>query len=203
MRDRRYALVVIDVQNDFVDSKGAAGRWGTDLGPCQICVPNIIETARLFRSLGLPVIYVRSEYGPWTDSPVFRDRPPRSSNATGSAPLICAAGTWGSEFYGVRPEPVDRVITKGRYSGFVGTDLEMTLRALRVTTVFFAGVTTDVCVDSTARDAFMRDFDSVILEDCCGAYDPQAHEYALRAFRAHFGRVMKSSEVASLVAQPT
>lgn len=191
----RAALVVIDVQNDFVDPKGAAGRWGTDLGPCQACVPNIVDATHVFRSHGLPVIFVRSEYGPWTDSTVFRDRPPRPADPARPRAVLCAAGTWGSEFYGLRPEPSDRVVTKRRYSAFVGTDLEMTLHALGVTTVFFAGVTSDVCVDSTARDAFMRDFDAVILEDCCAAYDQVAHEHALRTFRKHFGRVMPVADV--------
>ena len=183
MEETRSALGVVDVQNDLVDSQGAAGHWA-DLGPCRSCVSTMIPTARRFRSLGQLVIYVRSEYGPATDSPAVRDRPPPSANASGNAPLICGAGTWRSELYRVRPEPADRIITKHRYSGFVGTDVGFTLRAQGVSTVFFGGVTTDVCVDSTPRDEFMRDFENVTLEDRCAAYDRQAHEHTLRTFRA-------------------
>lgn len=198
MADPSYALVVIDVQNDFVHPEGASGKRGRDVAACQACVPNIIRTIERCRVLGVPVIFVRSEYGEWTDSPVLRAR--RRASSGGKTPSsMCAAGTWGAEFYGVTPAASDRVIVKRRYNAFIGTDLELTLRAKGVDTVLFCGVTSDVCVDTTARDAFMRDFDPIVLEDCTAAYFDDAHEAALRAIRRSFGRVMSSDEALTLV----
>ena len=197
MADASYALVVIDVQNDFVHPDGASGKRGRDVAACQACVPNIIRAVERCRDAGIPVIFVRSEYGEWTDSPVLRAR--RRANAGSKpGPSTCAAGTWGAELYGVRPADGDRVITKRRYNAFIGTDLELTLRAKGVDIVLFCGVTSDVCVDTTARDAFMRDFDPIVLEDCTAAYFADSHEAALRAIRRNFGRVMTSDEALAL-----
>jgi len=92
----------------------------------------------------------------------------------------------------------DLVIEKTRYSAFIGTTLEAVLRTRGITKVVTAGLTTDVCVSSTARDAFQRDFHVVTLSDCTAEQTQERHESGLSTLRANFGRVMTSNELLAL-----
>jgi ureidoacrylate peracid hydrolase len=92
---------------------------------------------------------------------------------------ICEPDTPGSEFYGVEPCAGDHIVTKHRYSGFVGTDLDMVLRSKGIETLLFTGVATNVCVETTARDAFNLNYHVVFVEDCCGAFSPEEHASTL------------------------
>jgi ureidoacrylate peracid hydrolase len=96
---------------------------------------------------------------------------------------------------GFGPEEGDLVVTKDRYSAFSGSDLANQLRDRGIETVVVAGFSTDVCVSSTARDAFQLDFSTVTLSDCCAARSPVAHDAALETLARRFGRVCTSDEV--------
>lgn len=89
----------------------------------------------------------------------------------------------------------DIEIVKPRYSAFIGTDLDALLKARGIETVVTFGITTDVCVASTARDAWQHDFDTVTLSDCCTAIAGGSHETALGTLGRHFGYVCTSEEV--------
>jgi ureidoacrylate peracid hydrolase len=93
----------------------------------------------------------------------------------------------------VAPAPDEGVVVKHRYSAFVGSRLPVVLRALGRPTLVLAGVTTNVCVESTARDAFMRDHEVVLVEDCAGAFTRAEHEAAVHNVRAYFGRVLDAA----------
>ena len=104
---------------------------------------------------------------------------------------------------GFEPEPDDLVVVKERYSAFVGTELAAQLRARGIRTVVLAGLTTDVCVGSTARDAFHHEFHTVTLSDCTAEQTLARHEAGLATLAANFGRVCTSEEVlAAWQAQP-
>jgi nicotinamidase-related amidase len=96
---------------------------------------------------------------------------------------------------GFEPEDGDLVVTKDRYSAFRGPDLASQLRDRGIETVIVVGFSTDVCVSSTARDAFQLDFSTVTLSDCCAARSPGAHDAALETLARRFGRVCTSGEV--------
>ena len=87
----------------------------------------------------------------------------------------CRPGTWGAEFCKVAPQPGEIVVTKHRYDAFYGTDLEVILRTNKVQNLLFTGVATNVCVESTLRSAYMRDFPSVIVADCCAGLTAAMH----------------------------
>jgi ureidoacrylate peracid hydrolase len=87
------------------------------------------------------------------------------------------------------------VVTKHRYSAFVGTDLEQVLRALGRRSVIMTGEATNVCVESTARDAYMRDFFVAFTSDCTASTSQDAHEATLYTMGKHFGEVVTSDEV--------
>ncbi len=96
---------------------------------------------------------------------------------------------------GFEPEVGDLAITKDRYSAFRGTDLADQLRRRDIETVIVTGLTTDVCVSSTARDAFQLDFNTITLSDCCAADERARHEAALVTLGKVFGQVCTSDEI--------
>ena len=113
--------------------------------------------------------------------------------------LLCEEGTWGAEFYaGLQPQNGDIVITKHRYSAFLGTDLDMILRSRGIRSLLISGVGTNVCVESTLRDGYMRDYYIVLLEDCVGATNQALHQATLQNVTLHFGSVSNSKEVIKL-----
>jgi ureidoacrylate peracid hydrolase len=185
----RCVLLVVDVQNDYCHDDGAFGRAGRDMRPIQAAVERVLDVVAAARRAGVPIVWVRTEHDEWTDSAAWLGRDVRSAGA------ICPTGTWGAEFYRVAPAPGERVITKHRYSAFVGTSLPVVLRALGRPVLAIAGVTTNVCVESTARDAFMQDWQVVLLEDCAAALTKAEHEAAVHNVRTYFGRVTDAAAV--------
>lgn len=180
-------LLVVDVQNDYCHDGGVFGRAGFSLGAIQAAVERIEAFVVVARRAGVPVIWVRTEHGHLTDSPTWLGRGVRMAGA------ICAAGSWGAELYRVRPADSEAVVVKHRYSAFVGSPLPVMLRALGRPILLMAGVTTNVCVESTARDAFMRDWRVVLLEDCTAAPTKSEHESAVHNIRNYFGRVLDAA----------
>jgi ureidoacrylate peracid hydrolase len=186
----RAVLLIVDIQNDFCHQQGGLGRAGIPMDAIQAAVgrlPRLIEAAR---QAGVPVIFVKTQHGRWDTSPVWRTPTIRKSSGE-----LCAPNSWGAEFFRIRPSPDDCVIVKHRYSAFVGTDLEVVLRSLARSTLVLAGVTTNVCVESTARDAFMRDYHVVLVRDCTAALTREEHDAAVRNIGTYFGRVVTSEAV--------
>ncbi len=183
------AVLVVDVQNDFCHERGAMGRLGFDMGAIQSSVRALAGFLDEARRVGVPVIFIATHHWEWTNSQAWLTRGPRSGGE------ICPAGSWGAEFYQVAPAAGEPVVVKHRYSGFVGTDLEVILRAMERRSVLTTGVSTNVCVESTARDAYMRDYHIVMVDDCCGALANAEHEATLHNVRGYFGRVLNSHEI--------
>ena len=184
----RCALVVIDVQNDYCDAQGTFGRAGARLDPIHAAVERIVHLVEVARRARVPVVWVKTEHDGWTNSPIWLDRRVRAVGGD-----ICATGSWGAEFFRVKPADDEVVVVKHRYSGFVGSRLPVVLRTLGRPTLVFCGVTTNVCVESTLRDAFMRDYQTLLVEDCAAAFTPAEHEAALHNVRTYFGQVIDSA----------
>jgi len=187
MNPDQSALVVVDVQNDYCDDHGAFGRNGAELGPVQAAAERIVHLVEVARRAGVPVVWVKTHHDKWTNSPMWLTR--RSSKGL----ELCVPDSWGADFYRVKPAAGEVVVVKHRYSAFVGSRLEIVLRALARPTLIFSGVTTNVCVESTLRDAFMRDYDTVLVEDCAAAFTKPEHDGAVYNVRTYFGRVVDSA----------
>jgi len=188
---RHAALVVIDMQNDFCHPEGVTAQNGASVAPVQAVVPALQRTIAAAKAARALVVYVRTTHGPWTDSEARMEQRRGRRN-----PYSCVEGTWGAEWFaGMEPEPSDLVVTKHRYSAFINTNLDLILRSRGIRTVIATGTDTSVCVESTARDAFMLDYYVVFVEDCCGGADPAAHEASLRSIRRQFGTVCSAAEV--------
>jgi ureidoacrylate peracid hydrolase len=183
------AIIVIDMQNDFCDPNGAGAKHGFDVALIQDMIPRMQRFFAGARALGAQLIFVQCIHEPSTDSEtwLFRhDGVPRAH---------CRKGTWGADFCGVAPQANEPVVIKYRYSAFIGTRFESVLKTLGVKTLVMTGVGTNVCVESTARDGFMLDYNIVFLSDCTATASAGAHEATLQNIRSFFGTVATSDEV--------
>jgi ureidoacrylate peracid hydrolase len=184
------AVLVIDVQNDFCHEDGGLCKLGAyDLELIQPMVPKLSAFVDAARAGGIPVVWVKTEYDDATTSSRW------SRRHGGEEVRICRPGTWGAEWYGLDPADNEIVVVKHRYSPFVNAPLETVLRARGFETLLLTGVTTNVCVESTARDAFMRDYQVVVVSDCVAASDPATNEASLQNIRRHFGAVLSSQDI--------
>jgi len=165
------------------------GRLGFDMGPVQASMFALDPFLKAARQAGVPVIFVATQHSESTNSQAWITPGPRRGGE------ICSVGSWGAEFYQLVPMPREPIIVKHRYSAFVRTDLETVLRVRERRSVLVTGVSTNVCVESTVRDACMRDYHAVLVEDCCGALTPAEHASALHNVRGYFGRVLDSKTI--------
>ncbi|WP_035155931.1 cysteine hydrolase family protein [Cohnella thermotolerans] len=188
------ALLVVDVQNDFCAADGLMGRYGADLSAIDPAVGRIGRLAEAARGAGVPVIFIRLITSPHTDSKAMLAFFARQGiDESGAA--ICRAGTTGADYYRLFPAEGDYVVDKQRYSAFIGTNLELTLRHLGVDKLVVTGVSTECCVESTVRDGFMLDYETFVVEDACAAYERELHDISLRLMRLNFATVATTADV--------
>ena len=198
LRADRCALVLVDIQNDYIHEDGALSRMGKDTSNVRAAVPKMYELLELARRADVVRIHVRATHSHWFNTPGWLTRG-RGAGAikVDRMPLV-EEGTWGADFYGVEPTDDELVITKHRYSGFAYTPLELALHAKGVDTVLLGGVTTDVCVAATALDAVMRGFSPVLVSDCAMAADPAVQAAAVHDFADHICTADELEDVASV-----
>ncbi len=198
---RHTALVVVDMQNDFVDPRGFFGQKGLDLTACNAVIPRIQAVVRQSRTLGLSVVYTATVHTTDSLEPGrHRVLPLRDRNAAAARTAVCLQRTWGAEVVDpLRPEPGDLLIEKRRYSAFFETDFDRQLRAREIDTLVVAGATTNVCVDSTVRDAYFRGYDVVVLEDCVASYEQDLHAATLRNVDLLFGMVVSAENLPAML----
>ena len=158
----------------------------------QEMVPRLLQLIDAARGAGATIVWVKMLHAEWTTSPANTEHRLRTRPSTA---LICQEGTFGVEFYRVEPEPGEPIVVKHRYSAFVDTDLQLILRSKGITGVLLTGVATNVCVESTARDAYMRDYYVTFVADCSATYDRAKHEATLRNMADHFGVVATADEL--------
>ncbi len=185
------AFLVVDIQNDFCSPEGACAKRGIDVRSGIEMVPRLVELISEAREVSLPVIYIQTIHSEWTDTPSWLYRKPSGIDVD-----TCREGSWGADFFeGIEPRADEKIVIKHRYSAFINTDLNTILKAKGVESVLMTGVATNVCVESTARDAFMLDYYMTMVEDCVATSDPVLHEGTLENMRRQFGVVASSHEI--------
>jgi len=191
---KRPALIVVDMQNGFIDENGSMCKAGFDVSPLKGIVKNVVRLVKTARSHEIPVIYTKQTFRKdYVDGGKVIERWP-SLKETGG--LI--EGSWDAQIINeLSPLDGDYIIIKRRFSAFYNTDLEILLRNLGTQTLIVIGVTTRVCVESTVRDAQFRDFSVVVVSDCTSAYDKNLHEASLRNIEFAFGNVVSMNEALS------
>ena len=206
----KSALIIIDMQRDFLEAGGFGAALGNDVSQLQAAVGPCQETLSAARAIGMLVIHTREGHRPdLTDAPphkVERGDPSTRIGAPGPMGRILIRGEPGHdiipELYPLASEPV---IDKPGKGAFYQTDLELVLKNRGIDTLFVCGVTTEVCVNTTVREANDRGFRCIVLSDCCASYFPKFHEAGLAMIKAQggiFGSVTGSkSLLASLQAR--
>jgi ureidoacrylate peracid hydrolase len=187
----KSAVIVVDVQNDFCRPEGALGKAGAPTAAAMEMIPNLQRLLAGARAANAPVIFVETIHEPETDSDAWTWR------MAGNVGGCCRKDTWGAEFTEVAPLPDEPVVTKHRYSAFINTRLDSVLRTLKIENLIMTGVSTNVCVESTARQGYMLDYNIVFLSDCTAAYSQEEHDMSLYNIRTHFGVVATADDVVS------
>jgi nicotinamidase-related amidase len=187
-------LVVIDVQGDFAASDGAMGYAGVDMSDVEPTIDRIQRLIAAARKAGAALVFARVVTRPETDSDALKQLYIRKGYGA-EAVAICRADTPGAAYYRVAPEPGDIEIEKPLFSSFVGTDLDAQLKARGIDTLVFTGLTTDCCVDCTARDAFHRNYHGFIVDDACSAYGQDSHAAAMLGLTKNVALAVTAAEV--------
>ncbi len=185
VRPCHTALIVVDVQNDFVHPDGLGGRRG-DLSAVTAMLPVLQRLLAAARSAGVQPIFVQNTNYPDARTSAEGDLARRVKLWGEGEPLSCQVDTWGREFAeGTRPEPDDITVAKYRNCGFTGTNLDMILRAGAMRTIVVTGVATHACVLATALSGMHLGYYVVVPPDCVATTSPKHHEAGLLVVAAN------------------
>ncbi|MCV3765424.1 cysteine hydrolase family protein [Rhizobium sp. TRM95796] len=198
------ALVVIDMQRDFCEVGGYVSAMGYDVAPARALIPRIQAVLAAVRAWGGLVVHTREGHRPdLSDLPSQK----RFRSANGGAEIgsrgplgrLLVRGEAGWDIVPeLAPAPGEPIIDKPGFSAFYATDLDRILAARGVRRLIVCGVTTDICVHSTIRDATERGYECLLLEDCCAATVTSNHAAALETIRSEggiFGATARSMDV--------
>lgn len=179
----RTAILVIDMQHDFIDPDAPITcQGGRDI------IPRIQELLSYARSARIPIIYTKEAHR--TTKVDF------GRELDYGETLHCLEGTRGIEIIPeLSPHATDYVLLKRRYSGFFATDLDLLLKGLDVATVVITGVATDVCVRATAQDAMQHDYRVLVPHECVAGTNQDRHAAALENIAYVFGKVQSLPDV--------
>jgi ureidoacrylate peracid hydrolase len=177
----RTAVIVVDMQNGYASPGGYRDLADKDIGPARAVIERTREVLASARSAGLTIVYLQNGW----DAELKNSGGPGSPNWYKSNPLklmrsrpelrarILTEGSWDYDFVeGLQPAAEDFVVPKTRYNGFCGTDLDNLLRSRQIRHLVFVGIASNVCVESTIRDAYFREYFCVFVRDATQASGP-------------------------------
>ena len=200
----KTAVIVVDMQNDFGAEKGMFACAGIPIEEIQGAVEPTARVLATARPAGMKVVYLKMQFEPDLSNAGGPEAPNRVRHLRagvgneidapdGSESRILIRDTWNTAILpALAPEEGDLVVPKHRFSGFFETNLDEILKEHGIETIVFTGCTTSVCVESTVRDAFFRDYHCLVLADCT-AEPMGTHESTLRLVERFFGWVSDSS----------
>ena len=194
------ALLVIDMQNGSCRLNGSVARAGLDVRSSKAVIPAVGEVLVAARRAGITILYTRNVFLPGLTDAGLISAAEHFPRLKGENAFV--RGSTDADIVDeLRPLPNEPVVDKRRYSAFFETDLHERLQALGVDKLIFTGVSTNVCVESTLRDAFFRDYRNILVEDAVAERDPRRHEATLLAVAYTFGRVASRAEVVAALDQ--
>ena len=186
----KSALLVVDMQNGFCHPEGSFARIGMGLEGADEAVRNAAIAGEQARGAGFPVVFTRHLYRPGRadEGLALKQNSPALAGVDG-----LEAGTWDAEVVAeLGCGPSDLVVDKVRFDAFQWTSLEPLLRGLGVDDLVVCGVVTNICVETTIRSAFMRDFPVIMLADCCAAQSRRLHDLSVEVLSAYRLATMES-----------
>jgi biuret amidohydrolase len=184
---KHTALVIIDMQRDFVEDGGACGVLGANVKLAQAIIPNVASLLGFAREMGLCVAHTR--YGFKRDLSNLAESVRRQSKEAGGEygtqgplGLMYVEGEPGFEIIPqLSPRPGEIVVNKPTFGAFVGSDLHAQLDRRGITHLIFCGVTTQCCVESSVREALDLGYFIMTVEDGCAAFEQDLHDATMRA----------------------
>jgi nicotinamidase-related amidase len=194
------ALIIVDMQNDFLHKDGFVPKHTRTIGVPENSfellrqpIPFINKLADLFHSHAKPVVYIYTAWKPdYSDVAI----PLRKMKDKAKEAGALVERSWGAEIIDeLKPRAGSHLVLKKAYGGFFRTTLDQTLQTLGVKTLFMTGVATNFCVETTAREAVAYGYDIVIVQDATASYDPAGHQASLNVMSAGFGNIMSTDEV--------
>ena len=190
----RVALVIIDMQRDFIEPGGFGAALGNKVEYLQKIVPTVAGLLKTFRELRLPVIHTREGHRPdLSDCPPAKKRRGNSTFRIGDrGPMgrILVLGEPGNDIVPeLRPEAGELIIDKPGKGAFYATDLQERLKELGITHLIFTGVTTEVCVQTSMREANDRGYECLLIEDGTESYFPDFKQATIRMIQSQGGIV--------------
>ena len=208
---RSAAVIVVDMQHDFASPEGMFGRAGIPLGGIRAVVEPTRRVLDAAREADILVVYLAMQFRADLSDLGAASAPNRTRHVAmgvgqsveapdGSSSRVLVSDTWNTRIIEeLAPHSDDIIIPKHRYSGFFETDLDAVLRERGITSLIFTGCTTSVCVESTLRDAFYRDYQCLLLADCCaeaiGSEQARTnHDASLTVIEALFGWTADSTQ---------
>ena len=202
------ALVIIDMQRDFCEPEGFGETLGNDVSLLRSVIPPLQEVLATARALGMTVIHTREGHVPdLSDCPpakLNRGDPSLRIGDPGPKGRILIRGEYGHDIIDeLTPLPGEPVVDKPGKGSFHGTGFGALLAEKGITSLIVTGVTTEVCVHTTVREANDRGYECLVLSDCTGSYFPEFHRVALEMVAAQggiFGWVAPSSALLSALA---
>ena len=206
---RRTAMVVVDMQNGFASKGGMLDIAGVDISGAPAVVQSIGTLLTAARGAGIPVVYLQMGFKP----DLSNSGGPESPNWHKELALrlmncrpelkgrLLVEGTWDFAIVDeLAPRPGDLVIMKTRYSGFARTNLDAELHARGIRYLLFTGIATNVCVESTLRDAFFLDYWPILIADAAmAAGTPAMHDATILNVESFFGWTVRSEELLGLL----
>lgn len=201
----RTALIVVDMQNGYGSPGGYREIIGRNISGAQQVIDNNVQVIQAARAAGLTIIFLQNGW----DAELKNTGGPKSPNWHKSNPLklmrerpelrgkILTHGSWDYEFIpGIEPRPDELVVPKARYSGFCGTDLDGLLRARDIRHLIVTGLTSNVCVELTIREAYHREYFCVLVDDATQQSGQRfVHDAVLYNVETFFGWVTTTDQL--------
>lgn len=205
LKPERTALIIIDMQRDFCDPQGYLQARGDDISATRAIIPQICRVRDAAIQAGMMIIYTREGHRPnLVDLPETKRRKTARAGAAigslGALGRLLIRGEPGWDFVAeLKPRPQDTVIDKPGTGAFRSTDLHHVLTACRIDNLVLVGVTTAVCITTTAREASDFGYGVLVLSDCCAEPNPENHEMALKLLQIEGGYIATVSTADELI----